>query len=71
MVQITIFWSQKWFQTSYLVVFHVSLWFASCKTTKNRVLSLFGEIFSKNGPIFAENGFRDFKWLFLAFHVKE
>ena len=34
MVQITIFWKQKWFQTSYLMVFHVSLWFASCKTTK-------------------------------------
>ena len=34
-----------------LMVFHVSLWFASCKTTKKLVLSPFWEILSENGPI--------------------
>ena len=70
-VQITIFWSQKWFQTSLLMFFRVSLWFESCKTTKNLVLSPFWEILSKKGLIFAENVFRDFKSRYLIFHVFE
>ena len=34
MVQITIFWNQKWVQSIFLMVFHVSLWFVSFKTPK-------------------------------------
>ena len=38
---------------------------------KNLVLSPFWEILSKNGPIFSENGSRDFKSRYLIFHVFE
>ena len=41
------------------------------QNAKNMILSPFWEILSKNGPIFAKNGSQDFKWPFLAFHVKE
>ena len=36
--------------------FHVSLWFASCKTTKNLVLTPFWEILSKKGQFLPKMG---------------
>ena len=72
MVQITIFWTQKWFKTRFLMVFHVSPWFVSFKTQKYLVHTPFREISSKR-PIFIKNGSRSLKsrYLEITFLYKE
>ena len=60
MVQITIFWSQKRFQTWFLMVFHVTWWTQAYKTTKSCQLEGFWKIWAKTSRFLPKMGPRPY-----------
>ena len=65
MVQIMIFSSWKCLQTLFLMVFHVSPWFISYKTSKYLIFLGFLKILGNNRPNYAKNGSRNLKSRYL------